>query len=101
MSVTLVAASPPLPLPAANAGAAPGQAPTAANAAIAADLNLPFPRAREGRGESAVSNASDDAEAAQRAEADFCRQKHVHDWTIFADAIEIRSPTALVRAWGG
>jgi len=69
MSVTLVAASPPLPLPAANAGAAPGQAPTAANAAIAADLNLPFPRAREGRGESAVSNASDDAEAAQRAAA--------------------------------
>jgi hypothetical protein len=38
-------------------------------------------------------------EAVQRAEADFCRQKHVHDWTIFADAVEFRSPTALARAW--
>ena len=39
------------------------------------------------------------AEAAQRAEADFCGQKGVHDWTIFADAVEFRSPTALSRAW--
>jgi hypothetical protein len=39
------------------------------------------------------------AEAVQRAEADFCRQKHVHDWTIFADAVEFRAPTALARAW--
>ena len=38
-------------------------------------------------------------EAVQRAEANFCRQKHVHDWTIFADAVECRSPTALARAW--
>jgi hypothetical protein len=38
-------------------------------------------------------------EAVRRAEADFCRQKHVHDWTIFADAVEFRSPTALERAW--
>ena len=38
-------------------------------------------------------------EAVQRAEADFCRQKHVHDWTIFADAVEFRSPAALERAW--
>ena len=39
------------------------------------------------------------AEAAQRAEADFSSQKGVHDWTIFADAVEFRSPTALSRAW--
>jgi hypothetical protein len=38
-------------------------------------------------------------EAVQRAEADFCSQKRVHDWTIFADAVEFRSPTALSRAW--
>jgi hypothetical protein len=38
-------------------------------------------------------------EAVRRAEADFCRQKHIHDWTIFADAVEFRSPTALARAW--
>lgn len=37
-------------------------------------------------------------EAARRAEADFCRQKHVHDWTIFADAVEFRSPMALELA---
>ena len=30
-------------------------------------------------------------EAVQRAEADFCTQKHVHDWTIFADTVEFRS----------
>lgn len=34
-------------------------------------------------------------EAIKHAEADFCRQKHIHDWTIFADAVELRSPTAL------
>ena len=38
-------------------------------------------------------------EAVRRAEADFCRQKHVHDWTIFADAVEFRAPTAIARAW--
>jgi len=38
-------------------------------------------------------------EAVRRAEADFCRQKHVHDWTIFADAVEFRSPTQLERSW--
>ncbi len=32
-------------------------------------------------------------EAVQRAEDDFCRQKHVHDWTIFADTVEFRAPT--------
>ena len=41
------------------------------------------------------------SEAVKEAEANFCRQKHVHDWTIFADAVECRSPTALARAWGG
>ena len=29
-------------------------------------------------------------EAVRVPEADFCRQKHVHDWTIFADAVEFR-----------
>lgn len=33
----------------------------------------------------------------KRAEADFCRQKHIHDWTIFADAVELKSPTACAR----
>jgi hypothetical protein len=33
-------------------------------------------------------------EAVKQAEADFCRQKHVQDWTIFADAVELRSPVA-------
>lgn len=33
------------------------------------------------------------AEAVKQAEVDFCRQKHVHDWTIFADAVELKSPT--------
>lgn len=37
-------------------------------------------------------------DAVGRAEADFCRQRHVHDWTIFADAVEFRAPTALERA---
>lgn len=39
------------------------------------------------------------AEAVRCAEADFCRQKHVHDWTIFADAVEFRAQSALARAW--
>jgi hypothetical protein len=38
-------------------------------------------------------------EAVKRAEADFCRQKHIRDWTIFADAVEFRSPGALERVW--
>jgi hypothetical protein len=37
-------------------------------------------------------------EAVRRAEVDFCRQKHIHDWTIFADAVEFRAPVALERA---
>jgi hypothetical protein len=43
--------------------------------------------------------ASSLGEAVQRAETDFCRQKHVRDWTIFADAVEFRSPPTLMRAW--
>jgi hypothetical protein len=34
-------------------------------------------------------------EAVQRAEADFCELNHVRDWTMFADAVECRSPPAL------
>ena len=37
--------------------------------------------------------ASSLTEAVKRAELDFCRQKRVHDWTIFADAVELKSPT--------
>lgn len=37
-------------------------------------------------------------DAVRRAEADFCRQRHAHDWTIFADAVEFRAPTALEGA---
>ncbi|QQO35400.1 hypothetical protein JJC00_06985 [Bradyrhizobium diazoefficiens] len=37
-------------------------------------------------------------DAVGRAEADFCRERHVHDWTIFADAVEFRAPAALERA---
>ncbi len=29
-------------------------------------------------------------EALRMAEAEFCSRKHIHDWTLFADAIEIR-----------
>jgi hypothetical protein len=43
--------------------------------------------------------ASSLIEAARRAEADFCQQKHIRDWTIFADAVEFRTPAALERAW--
>lgn len=42
--------------------------------------------------------ASSLTEAVKQAEADFCRQKHVHDWTIFADAVELRSPTMMAAA---
>jgi hypothetical protein len=35
-------------------------------------------------------------EAVRCAEADFCRQKHVRDWTIFADAVEFRAPVSPV-----
>jgi hypothetical protein len=38
-------------------------------------------------------------EAVRRAEADFCRQKQVHDWTLFADVVEFRTPTAPERVW--
>ncbi len=38
------------------------------------------------------------AEAVRQAEVDFCRQKHVHDWTIFADAVELKSPTVPAGA---
>jgi hypothetical protein len=37
-------------------------------------------------------------EAIRQAEATFCRQKRVHDWTIFADAVELNAPTALASA---
>jgi hypothetical protein len=43
--------------------------------------------------------ASTLSDAVRQAEADFCRQKHVHDWTIFADSVEFRTPAALARAW--
>lgn len=33
-------------------------------------------------------------EAVKQAEADFCKQKHVRDWTIFADAVELKSSSA-------
>lgn len=36
-------------------------------------------------------------EAVRRAEEDFCRRKHIHDWTMSADTIEFRAPTAPVR----
>jgi hypothetical protein len=36
-------------------------------------------------------------DAVQRAEANFCRQMHVPDWTLFADAVECRSVAALGR----
>ena len=39
-------------------------------------------------------------EAVKRAEADFCRLKHVHDWTIFADAVEFRAPTTAAGCAG-
>ena len=42
--------------------------------------------------------ASSLTEAVKQAEANFCRQKHVHDWTIFADAVELKSPTASTYA---
>jgi hypothetical protein len=34
-------------------------------------------------------------EAVRQAEARFCRQKRIHDWTVFADAVELKSPVAL------
>ena len=45
-------------------------------------------------------NAASLTEAVQRAEGDFCRQRHVHDWTVFADAVEFRCPSALERVGG-
>jgi hypothetical protein len=39
------------------------------------------------------------SEAVRQAEADFCRLNHVHDWTIFADAVESRSQTLPPRPW--
>ena len=40
-------------------------------------------------------DAASPREAVQRAEADFCQLNRVHDWTMFADAVECRSPAAL------
>jgi len=37
------------------------------------------------------------AEAVERAETDFCRQKRVRDWTIFADEVEFRASRESVR----
>ena len=42
--------------------------------------------------------ASSLTDAVRRAETVFCRQKQIHDWTIFADAVELRAPTALEQA---
>lgn len=33
-------------------------------------------------------------DAVHRAEANFCRLNHVQDWTLFADAVEFRLPSA-------
>ena len=74
MSVTLVAISPPLPPPAANAGVTPVPAPAAANAAMAADRNLAVPGA--GRGEDAASAADGDNETSQRAAAYVAAELH-------------------------
>ncbi|WP_271593144.1 hypothetical protein [Bradyrhizobium sp. CCBAU 65884] len=38
--------------------------------------------------------------AAQQAETDFCKQKSVRDWTVFADVIELRTPPALQADMG-
>ncbi|WFU71166.1 MULTISPECIES: hypothetical protein [unclassified Bradyrhizobium] len=46
-------------------------------------------------------NATSLCAAAQQAESDFCKQKSVRDWTVFADVIELRTPTALPPAWAG
>jgi hypothetical protein len=35
------------------------------------------------------------AEAIKAAEVSFCRQKRIDDWTVFADAVELRSPTSI------
>ncbi|MDA9497809.1 hypothetical protein XI05_10055 [Bradyrhizobium sp. CCBAU 11357] len=35
--------------------------------------------------------------AAQQAETDFCKQKSVRDWTIFADVLELRTSPALAN----
>ena len=37
-------------------------------------------------------------EAIKQAEAKFCSQKHIRDWTIFADAVELKSPTRVDAA---
>ncbi|WP_084299243.1 hypothetical protein [Bradyrhizobium sp. WSM1743] len=39
--------------------------------------------------------------AAKQAETDFCKQKSVRDWTVFADVIELRTPPAFPRASAG
>ncbi|RXH36690.1 hypothetical protein XH99_07010 [Bradyrhizobium nanningense] len=36
--------------------------------------------------------------AAQQAEIDFCKQKSVRDWRIFADVLELRAPPAGVKS---
>jgi len=38
------------------------------------------------------------SEAVDKAEADFCRQRHVRDWTMFADAVECRAQAIVPRA---
>ena len=38
------------------------------------------------------------SEAVEKAEGDFCRQRRVRDWTIFADAVECRAQAIVPRA---
>lgn len=35
------------------------------------------------------------AEAIKQAEEDFCSQRRIRDWTLFADAVELKSPTTI------
>jgi len=43
-------------------------------------------------------DANSHSEAVEKAEGDFCRQRQVRDWTIFADAVECRARAILPRA---
>ena len=43
-------------------------------------------------------DANSHSEAVEKAEGDFCRQRQVRDWTIFADAVECRVKAILPRA---
>ncbi|WP_244552820.1 hypothetical protein [Bradyrhizobium sp. Ghvi] len=43
-------------------------------------------------------DAASPSAAAQQAEIDFCKEKNVRDWTVFADVIELRTAPALPAA---